>query len=191
MQKHLSVIVGVPVGVGLSVLLIGSCVLWLAMSSYLSYRRAERDQITNVTNLVSREWSEPFWQQCVCVSSLYGILEYSFLVYCLVVGFHSYLFLHHASSHSTVNHHASSHSTVNHHASSHSSVHHHASSHSSVHHHASSHCSVHHHASSHCYLSCMACTLRLVRLLTPSSAGKYLHINLVFLSVVRCISGMS
>ena len=68
MQKHLSVIVGVPVGVGLSVVLIGSCVLWLAMSSYLSYRRAERDQITNVTNLVSREWSEPSWSQCVCVS---------------------------------------------------------------------------------------------------------------------------
>lgn len=52
-QKHLPVIIGVPTGIGLSILFIGSCVAWLFVSSYLKYRETEREQNTNSTNLVS------------------------------------------------------------------------------------------------------------------------------------------
>ena len=52
-QRHLAAIIGVPTGIGLAVLLIGSCVVWLLLTSYLRYRRAEREQATNTTHLVS------------------------------------------------------------------------------------------------------------------------------------------
>jgi hypothetical protein len=52
-QRHLAAIIGVPTGFLLALLLIGSCVVWLMLSSYLKYRRAEREQGTNTTHLVS------------------------------------------------------------------------------------------------------------------------------------------
>ena len=52
-QRHLSAIIGVPVGLGLSLLVLGSCALWLFLSSYIKYHREEREQGTNITNLVS------------------------------------------------------------------------------------------------------------------------------------------
>ena len=52
-QRHLSAIIGVPVGLGLSLLVLGCCALWLFLSSYIKYRREEREQGTNITNLVS------------------------------------------------------------------------------------------------------------------------------------------
>lgn len=47
-------IIGVPTGVGLSILLIGTCVVWLACSSYLEHRRAMAEHYggTRTTNLV-------------------------------------------------------------------------------------------------------------------------------------------
>lgn len=54
LQEHLAVIIGVPTGVGLSILLIGTCVVWLACSSYLEHRRAMAEHYggTRTTNLV-------------------------------------------------------------------------------------------------------------------------------------------
>ena len=40
LQRHLALIIGVPTGVGLSILGLSLCLLWLACSSYCEYRKS-------------------------------------------------------------------------------------------------------------------------------------------------------
>jgi hypothetical protein len=51
LQRHFSAIVGVPVGIGLAILILGSCALYLFLSAYIKHRREEREQATNTTNI--------------------------------------------------------------------------------------------------------------------------------------------
>ena len=51
-QRHFSAIVGVPVGIGLAILMLGSCALYLFLSAYIKHWREERENATNMSNLV-------------------------------------------------------------------------------------------------------------------------------------------
>jgi hypothetical protein len=54
-QRHLSLIIGVPTGVGLALLALSSCGVWLVCSTYCERRKASGDQSagTHSTNAVS------------------------------------------------------------------------------------------------------------------------------------------
>lgn len=40
LQRHLSLIIGVPTGIGLSIVGLSLCLIWLACSSYCDYRKS-------------------------------------------------------------------------------------------------------------------------------------------------------
>ena len=55
-QEHLAVIIGVPTGIGLAIIGLGLCVLWLGCSSYLEYRKNRPVSVgTHSTNVVRTE----------------------------------------------------------------------------------------------------------------------------------------
>ena len=47
LQRHLSLIIGVPTGVGLSVIGLSACLIWLACLSYCEYRKSLPQQGNN------------------------------------------------------------------------------------------------------------------------------------------------
>ena len=53
-QEHLSVIIGVPVGVGLAVLLVLACVLWMVCSAWCEQRKERA--ATQSTHMVGGWW---------------------------------------------------------------------------------------------------------------------------------------
>ncbi|CAI8048253.1 hypothetical protein GBAR_LOCUS26635 [Geodia barretti] len=75
LQRHFSAIVGVPVGIGLAILILSSCALYLFLSAYIKHRREEREQATNTTNVVSIFHSHHLLHPRICLSvclSFYG-----------------------------------------------------------------------------------------------------------------------